>query len=61
LPIVASSALTEPFLPSARHAHGFQRRFIGSGGNLRQYVGLKGGDIAHANYELRNYSAASRQ
>ena len=32
-------------------AHGFQRRFIGSGGYLRQYVGLKGGDIAHANSE----------
>ena len=30
-------------------AHGFQRGFIGRGGNLRQDFGLKGGDIGHAN------------
>jgi len=26
-----------------------QRGFIGRGRNLRQYLGLKGGDIGHAN------------
>ena len=36
-------------LAQGGHAHGFQRGFIGRAGNLRQDLGLKGGDIGHAN------------
>ena len=38
-------------LAQGRHAHGFQRGFIGRAGNLRQDVGLKGGDVSHENLE----------